>query len=149
MTRSKIMGLSLAVILLGGLGASVSGSPDDAIPPTFIPDGSYVSKNPDGTHPYGASHNIEIGVDVTLDHYEECVAIYVTRSWTRPLGGGAKTYSATDGEIQWDICEEPPVAVLESGSKPGLFGDLIANDDGTYTADYTANGGNERVWHPE
>ena len=145
---SKLLTFSLAVLLVG-MGFPLLGSPDDGIPPEFIAPGSYHSKNPDGTDPYGASHGLEIGVDVEFSHYEDCVAVYVTTSWQRPVGGGQKVYSDNTGEVHYDLCELGDTAFLVSGSKAGLTGSLIANDDGTFTADYSAGGGNVRIWHPE
>ena len=121
---------------------------DGSIPPSPVTPDEYSSRNLDGSHPYGESHGVEIGVDVTLSHYEDCLAVYTTRAWKRPLGGGQKTYDPKSGKIEVEICEEAVVGVIHSASRPGLTGDFLINDDGTYTADYSENGGNTRVWHP-
>ncbi|MEM7263151.1 MAG: hypothetical protein AAF488_14265 [Planctomycetota bacterium] len=141
----------LAIIFFGlaSITTAAYGLADNDIPPLFVEPGSYVSKKPDGTHPYGESHGVVIGVDVEFSHYDGCDEVYITKPWMRPIGGGAKQPNGEQGEIRYDHCEKPGYATLYSASIEGLTGDLTPNDDGSYTADYSGNGGNERVWHPE
>lgn len=147
MIASRLQLPVLALLLVAGTLLPRPTSADDAIPPVFMPEGSYVGKNLDGSDPYG-DQGIEIGVDVTFDGYENGYAVYSTRGWLRPVGG-AKQYQEGVGEIRWDLETQPDYAELQSSSNPNLSGELWANDDGTFTADYSSTGGNTRVWHPE
>ena len=146
MICSRLLVLVLALSACWGATAFASGDDGSALP---IGPGSYLAKNPDGTHPYGDSHGFEIGVDVEFLGVFGGLAYYATHPWYRPLGGGQKTYPDEVGYIDWYIGQEAAFGELTSASRPELTGELRPNDDGSFTADYTENGGNERVWHPE
>ena len=139
----------LAVALFSLFAAGTIVATEDAIPPLPINPGEYSIRNLDGSHVYGESHGIEVGVDVTFSHYEDCLAVYTTRAWNRPLGTVAKNYGPKTGKIEWDLCEEDPLhGWIHSASRAGLVGEFFDNDDGTYIADYSENGGNTRLWQP-
>ncbi len=146
--RFQYFAAMAAGILIVSIGLASTHAEAPPIPPLPIDPGSYVTLEVDGTHPYGESHGLEVGLDVTFSHFEECTAVYVTKTWQRPLGGGAKVYGQNSGEITVDLCEGPVFGSIVSASTRRV-GELVDLGGGEYLMDFSDAGGNTRIMQYE